>query len=230
MRISTACARSILPTVFEWNPHGLNYYNIRVRPGHMAEAKSFVEETWNKFVPSLPVRLNFLDETYEKQFAADEKRGEMFAVFAAIAISIACLGLFGLASFTAERRTKEIGIRKVFGASVREHRPAAGVAVLEARADRQPDRLADRLVLFAQLARRLRLPHRPQPALFRSGGAGCARHRLGHGQRPGGARGPRPSGQRASIRVNENVGGTVMSRPLHTPLLLPHNAARAWQG
>jgi len=110
----------ILPTVFTWNPHGLNYYNVRVRAGHMAEAKTFVERTWNKFVPSLPVRLAFLDENYEKQFAADEKRGQMFAAFSGIAIFIACLGLFGLASFTAERRTKEIGIRKVFGASVRD--------------------------------------------------------------------------------------------------------------
>ncbi len=108
----------VLPVVFSWNPHGLNYYNIRVKPGHMAEAHEFVERTWNKFIPSLPVRLAFLDENYEKQFAADEKRGEMFAAFAGIAIFIACLGLFGLASFTAERRTKEIGIRKVFGASV----------------------------------------------------------------------------------------------------------------
>jgi putative ABC transport system permease protein len=108
----------VLPTVYTWNPHGLNHYNIRVRPGRMAEAKAFVERTWNKFVPSLPVRLAFLDENYEEQFAADEKRGQMFAAFSAIAIFIACLGLFGLASYTAERRTKEIGIRKVFGASV----------------------------------------------------------------------------------------------------------------
>jgi putative ABC transport system permease protein len=104
--------------LYAWNPHGLNHYNIRVRAGHMAEAKDFVERTWNKFIPSLPVRVAFLDENYEKQFAADEKRGQMFAAFAGIAIFIACLGLFGLASYTAERRTKEIGIRKVFGASV----------------------------------------------------------------------------------------------------------------
>jgi putative ABC transport system permease protein len=63
---------------------------------------------------------HFLDDDYNKQFLADERQGTLFGIFVVIAIFIACLGLFGLAAFTASRRTKEIGIRKVFGARVRD--------------------------------------------------------------------------------------------------------------
>jgi putative ABC transport system permease protein len=61
----------------------------------------------------------FLDQHFQQQYEADKKRGRLFAIFSGIIIFIACLGLFGLATFTAEQRTKEIGIRKVMGASVR---------------------------------------------------------------------------------------------------------------
>ena len=63
------------------------------------------------------VQRHFLDDSFDKLYSADERQGEMFDIFVGIAILIACLGLFGLAAFTAGRRTKEIGIRKVFGAS-----------------------------------------------------------------------------------------------------------------
>ncbi|HEY0799202.1 MAG TPA: FtsX-like permease family protein, partial [Steroidobacteraceae bacterium] len=69
------------------------------------------------FAPSSAIQRYFLNDTFDKLFKSDEKQGEMFGVFVGIAIFIACLGLFGLAAFTAQRRTKEIGVRKVFGAS-----------------------------------------------------------------------------------------------------------------
>ena len=68
----------------------------------------------------VPIRTGFVDEDLAALYDADEQRGQIFAGFALFAVLIACLGLFGLASFTAERRTKEIGIRKVLGASVRD--------------------------------------------------------------------------------------------------------------
>ena len=66
------------------------------------------------------IKRGFLDDSFDKLYQADERQGEMFGAFVMVAIFIACLGLFGLAAFTASRRTKEIGIRKVFGARTRE--------------------------------------------------------------------------------------------------------------
>src|SRR6201999_3339476 len=72
------------------------------------------------FLPNVPMSHSFLDDSFERLYSADKKQGQLFAVFVAIAIVIACMGLFGLAPSTAGRRTKEIGIRKVFGARIRD--------------------------------------------------------------------------------------------------------------
>jgi putative ABC transport system permease protein len=77
-----------------------------------------IEATWKKFSPGLPFEYSFLDEDFGKMYTEEERLSEIFSVFAVLAIIIACLGLFALTAFTAEQRTKEIGIRKVLGASV----------------------------------------------------------------------------------------------------------------
>lgn len=110
----------VLPTYFSYNPNALNHFTISIRGTDVKATADFVRETWARLVPDLPVRLAFLDDTYQALYDQDQKRGEMFGLFTGFAILIACLGLFGLASFTAERRTKEIGVRKVFGARVRD--------------------------------------------------------------------------------------------------------------
>jgi putative ABC transport system permease protein len=69
-------------------------------------------------IPSAPFEYKFADEEYARKFASEERTGKLASIFAALAIFISCLGLFGLASFVAEQRTKEIGIRKVLGATV----------------------------------------------------------------------------------------------------------------
>lgn len=89
-----------------------------IAPGRTAETMDAVEGIWNRMAAGVPIRSSFVDDDLRAQYDADEQRGQMFAVFAAFAVLIACLGLFGLASFSAERRTKEIGMRKVLGASV----------------------------------------------------------------------------------------------------------------
>ena len=76
------------------------------------------KETWKKMIPYYPLDYFFLDESFEQMHIADKKMGEIFTVFSILAIFVACLGLFGLAAFTAEQKTKEIGVRKVLGASV----------------------------------------------------------------------------------------------------------------
>ncbi len=77
----------------------------------------YIEDKWNEVFPDQPFEYSFLSDRFSEQFGADEKRGFIFTLFTVLAILIACLGLFGLASFTVEQRTKEIGIRKVVGAT-----------------------------------------------------------------------------------------------------------------
>lgn len=78
-----------------------------------------VEETWKKFGPGLPFNYNFMDDQFNKMYRSEVRLGTVFGVFAALAIIIGCLGLFALATFMAEQRIKEIGIRKVLGANVK---------------------------------------------------------------------------------------------------------------
>jgi putative ABC transport system permease protein len=78
---------------------------------------SFIEKKWKEIFPDQPFVYTYLSERFNRQFEADEKRGLVFTLFTILAIMIACLGLFGLASYMVEQRTKEIGIRKVFGAN-----------------------------------------------------------------------------------------------------------------
>jgi putative ABC transport system permease protein len=89
---------------------------VRIRKGHTQAALSFIDRTWHAFAPSTAMQRHFVDDDYDKQFQADERQGTLFGVFVGIAIFIACLGLFGLAAFSTERRTREIGLRKTFGA------------------------------------------------------------------------------------------------------------------
>jgi putative ABC transport system permease protein len=77
-----------------------------------------IQKTWKSMAPGLPFSYSFLDQDFERMYASEQRLGSIFIVFAGLAIVIACLGLFALTSFTAEQRTKEIGIRKVLGASV----------------------------------------------------------------------------------------------------------------
>ena len=95
-----------------------NYLSIRVLPQNISETIGFVGKTWQRMVPQYPLDYFFLDASFEKMHNADKKMSEIFSTFSVLAIFVACLGLFGLAAFTAEQKTKEIGIRKVLGASV----------------------------------------------------------------------------------------------------------------
>ncbi|MDZ7304890.1 MAG: ABC transporter permease [candidate division KSB1 bacterium] len=95
-----------------------SYLSVRVRQANLHQTLTFLEEKWRSFVPDQPFEYSFLDEAFDKLYRSEERLEQIFGYFSTLAIFIACLGLFGLASFTAEQRTKEIGIRKVLGASV----------------------------------------------------------------------------------------------------------------
>jgi hypothetical protein len=93
--------------------------NIKIKPTVSAgEALPKIEAVFKNVIPSAPFDYQFVDDEYDKKFAAEERIGQLATFFASLAIFISCLGLFGLAAFTAQQRTKEIGVRKVLGASV----------------------------------------------------------------------------------------------------------------
>ena len=97
----------------------LGNFTIRIQPGKPVHAAlTAIEAVFKKFNPASPFICHFNDDEYAQKFAAETRIGDLAAVFAGLAIFISCLGLFGLASFVAEQRTKEIGVRKVLGAGV----------------------------------------------------------------------------------------------------------------
>ncbi len=95
---------------------GFSYTLIRIPSENISTSLDFVRETWQKVVPDFPYEYRFMIDDFEYYYRSEDRMGDLFKHFSILAILIACLGLFGLASFTAEQRTKEIGIRKVLGA------------------------------------------------------------------------------------------------------------------
>ncbi len=98
------------------NPGG--YISFRFQSANASEVISLLERTWKAMAPDQPFTYSFLDERFGKMYAAETRLSHLIGIFSVIAIVIACLGLFALTAFTAEQRTKEIGIRKILGASV----------------------------------------------------------------------------------------------------------------
>ncbi len=110
--------REIGPLLITNNPEWLNTLAIRISPHDIPETLGFLSEKWRQHNPLRPFQYSFLDDSFDAQYRADERLSKIFSYFSILAIFIACLGLFGLASYTAEQRTKEIGIRKVLGATL----------------------------------------------------------------------------------------------------------------
>jgi putative ABC transport system permease protein len=91
---------------------------IRVRSGKLAETTAYIQKVWQKFFPDRPFSYSYVDDRLEQLYKNEERLGQLFGCFSLLAIFISCLGLVGLVAFAVERRTKEIGIRKILGASV----------------------------------------------------------------------------------------------------------------
>ncbi len=115
----TSLHKAIEPLTLRYSPYSCRYLSLKVKSDEIARTLSQVEETWSQLVPHRPFLYSFLDDNFNKQYQRDLKFQTLFAVFSSLAIFIACLGLFGLATYTTEVRTKEIGIRKVLGADVK---------------------------------------------------------------------------------------------------------------
>ncbi len=111
---------AIQPLVF-FNAPEFNNGVIKLKSSKYSNIKIFIEKfntVWKKYSPDFPLEYNFLDESLAQQYQSEERFEKAFLGFSVLAIVLACLGLFGLSSFTTEQRTKEIGVRKVLGASV----------------------------------------------------------------------------------------------------------------
>jgi putative ABC transport system permease protein len=109
---------AIKPVVFpfiRWTPA---YVAVRILPGDTRQSLAGIQDLWKEFVPQRPFEYSFLDQDYDALYRTEERVADVFGTFTVLAIVIACLGLFGLAAYTVERRTKEIGVRKILGASV----------------------------------------------------------------------------------------------------------------
>jgi len=106
------------PLIFRFFENPNNLYSIRINPDQIQSAMSFIQEEWLKFFPQNPYDYFWLDDYYNEQYKNEMQFGKVFGLFAFLAIFIACLGLFGLSSYTTLQRTREVGIRKVLGSSV----------------------------------------------------------------------------------------------------------------
>ena len=106
------------PTMFTCDWYEGDYFSLRLQTGHLPQTIQHVEQAWMKAFPGNPFDYFFLDEYFNRQYASERQFGQLFTTFAFFAILISCLGLFGLSAYTASQRIKEIGIRKVLGASV----------------------------------------------------------------------------------------------------------------
>lgn len=107
----------IAPLLMFYGPNG-NIIQLKMKTGNLKTSIARIGNTWKKYFPDLPFEYKFLDEDFNSQYAADQKRGKIFAAFSLLTIIITCLGLLGLTAFTTQQRQKEISIRRVMGANI----------------------------------------------------------------------------------------------------------------
>lgn len=110
--------QEMAPLAMILNPGQLTRVMVKVSPNNLPESLAYIEQTMVTFQPDYPFEYHFLDDAFNNMYQTETRLGGLFSYFTGLALVIACLGLFGLAAFTAAQRTKEIGVRKVLGASV----------------------------------------------------------------------------------------------------------------
>jgi putative ABC transport system permease protein len=113
--------QNIVPILLRMPPFANNNYrrlSVKIGGHNINSAINTIQEAWRKAQPEVPFEYTFLDERFQRLYNSEQQQGSLFTMFAFIAIFIACLGLFGLSAFTITQRVKEIGVRKVLGASI----------------------------------------------------------------------------------------------------------------
>ena len=110
--------QAITPMIFFISKTNYNNISVKISGNNVQEGIGHLQKVWKEFLPVRPFDYQFISDRYQKLYEAEQKQGQLFRVFSGLAIFIACLGLFGLATFNTLQRVKEIGVRKVMGASV----------------------------------------------------------------------------------------------------------------
>ena len=110
--------QKIAPLVIRINPTLAHLVHVHLYPGNILPTMAGIEEVWKRVCPDEPVHYQFFDQQFDSVYRAEQRVSRLFIWFSALALAISCLGLFGLASYMAEQKTREIGVRKVFGADV----------------------------------------------------------------------------------------------------------------
>jgi putative ABC transport system permease protein len=113
--------QKIIPLLFQLPAPKNGYYgviSVKINGNNIPSAISTIKDTWQLYLPNVPFDYTFLDEKFQKLYNSEQQQGSLFTIFSCLAIFIACLGLLGLSAFTISQRVKEIGVRKVLGASV----------------------------------------------------------------------------------------------------------------
>ena len=110
--------KTIEPQIILLRPNSRSAYSVKIESADVSKTIAVVKTIWDKYFPNDPFKYYFLDEVYDQQYKADKLYGKVFSMFSFLAILIACFGLLGLSAYNILQRTKEIGIRKVMGASV----------------------------------------------------------------------------------------------------------------
>ncbi|MNV06731.1 Macrolide export ATP-binding/permease protein MacB [compost metagenome] len=110
--------QKIEPMVFQYSPKDCWQLYIKTTTSGAGSALNSLQQIWKSYYDDMPMNYSFLDESYQNQYMNEQKQGALFNFFALVAILISCLGLLGLCTYTAQVKTKEIGIRKVLGATV----------------------------------------------------------------------------------------------------------------
>lgn len=106
----------VAPTIYSYDPGRPMDFSVRLRPERIPQTLAFIDRTWHVFEPTVSIQRSFLSTSFASLYSSYEEQGAIFDVFVVIAIFIACLGLYGLVVFTADRRTKEVAVRKISGA------------------------------------------------------------------------------------------------------------------
>lgn len=111
--------KALEPSIFFCSKYDGEFYSIRINTASVTPTLEHIKQSWIKAFPGNPFEFFFLDDYFNKQYENERKFGSLFLTFAALAVTVGCLGLFGLSAYTATQRTKEIGIRKTLGSSER---------------------------------------------------------------------------------------------------------------
>jgi putative ABC transport system permease protein len=114
---STSLREKIEPMILFYDPTQCTTLAVRIAPSNIQKTLDLIRNKWKELLPQKPFDYFFLDESFDSQYRAEERMGNLTLRFSVLAVFIGCLGLFGMASYSTEQRTKEIGIRKVLGAS-----------------------------------------------------------------------------------------------------------------